>query len=392
MARRGREIPEPVWSSIVLEDSSSEHTQLLQAIYNNDFKKVSDLLKLQGVKPLCDGHGNTVVCMAAMEGRAEILTLLLDNKGEADQPDLTDYMWQRRPIHLAASHGHIECIDILLSRGVDINCRDSDHRTPLHWASTYGQNEAVAFLISRGASVNTAQIDGFTALHAATCLGHTEVCTTLIQNGADVNRADRDNWTALHTATCYGYIDVARIILDAGASILQRTSDAETAFHIACSSGHLDIVKMLYNYGAQINAININGYTPLHLSVYYNKFEVVHFLVTINADMDTTNNAGQTPLYLAALRGEERVLCLMIEAGCSVNQHTLLPLSTKLEQKDIMEHIQYLAANPRSLKELCCLKIRSLLKHTILDDVHVLPIPQAMKDLIMFKHLSKSTA
>ncbi|XP_076441265.1 uncharacterized protein LOC143280491 [Babylonia areolata] len=395
MARRNVGIPgeilRPLHISNVVDDNASrEHTQLLRAIYDNDYEKVSDLVTVQGVKPHCGGH-RSAVWLAAMEGRSQILTLLLDNGGEPDHPEINDHMWLRRPIHMSACNGHIDCIDVLLNKGVDVNSRDNDHRTALHWASSYGQNETVLFLIDRGASVNSAQLDGFTALHAATCLGHTEVCRILIQHGADVNLADRDNWSALHTAACYGYIDVARIMLEAGASIHQRTSDGETSFHIACSSGYTGIAEMFYNHGAQINAVNINGYTPFHLAVYYNKLDVAHFLITVNADMDTANNAGQTPLYLAALRGEERILRLMVEAGCKLNGQTALPFSARLNQNhaDIVQQIQYLTVNPRSLRELCCFKIRSLLRHTLRDDVLALPIPTFLKDLILFRHLCR---
>lgn len=385
---RGGGVPRSprLWSaSLINMTDKGEQSQLLEAVLNNDYDSAVRLVTVEGVRPKCDNRGNTLVCVAAGEGRERILSLLLDHEGDPDEPDLTDYMWLRRPIHLAASHGHEACLRILLDKGVDVNCRDSDHRTPLHWAATYGQNEVAEVLITRGASVNMAQIDGFTPLHAATCLGHIDVCRTLIRHGADVNRADRDNWTALHTAACYGYKDVVSTVLDAGALLHQRTNDSETAFHVACSSGHLAIAELLYEHGSLINVVNINGYTPFHLAVYYNKFDIARFLITINADISTHSNAGQSPFYLAALRGEERMLRLMIEAGCKVTSQESAPVASG--SHDLMEQLRYLAINPRSLKDLCCFKIRSVLSHTLLDDVLVLPIPDSLKDIIALKHI-----
>ncbi|XP_067678999.1 serine/threonine-protein phosphatase 6 regulatory ankyrin repeat subunit C-like [Haliotis asinina] len=361
---------------------------LLTAINNNDIDTVQMWLRTKDTSPNFVYDGQNPICQAATAGFEDIVDLLLQYKCDPLQPDLSDHMWFRQPIHMAASKGHLEVVRRLVRRGVDINSRDSDHRTPLHWVSTYGHLDLVEYLLSAGACVNIAQIDGFTPMHAATCLGHDDVCKLLIANGADVNRADKDGWTALHTAVCYGYENVVETLLDAGGSIHQTTNDDENCLHIAVSSGHIDIVKMIYKRGVRSGEKNINGFTAFHLAVYYNKQTIAQFLIEKNVDMCTENYAKQTPLYLAAVRGEEQLLQMMLDGGYEVSRENWLHYNTvpaAIKDTKIAETLLYMAQNPRTLREITCLFLRRYLGDNIDQLVHDLPLPSRLKELICFK-------
>lgn len=46
----------------------------------------------------------------------------------------------RTPLHLACIRGHLEIVRMMVSSGVNKNCRDFDENTPLHFASEYGNS------------------------------------------------------------------------------------------------------------------------------------------------------------------------------------------------------------------------------------------------------------
>ena len=50
------------------------------------------------------------------------------------------------PLHLAASHGYIKCVEILLNKGIDINGKDNDGDTALHRAARWGNVDIIEVL------------------------------------------------------------------------------------------------------------------------------------------------------------------------------------------------------------------------------------------------------
>ena len=63
-----------------------------------------------------------------------------------------------RPIHLAAFHGHVQCLKRLLELGVNRDSRDSEGRTPLISAAEGGQLECVKALLDAGADIRAQSI------------------------------------------------------------------------------------------------------------------------------------------------------------------------------------------------------------------------------------------
>lgn len=55
---------------------------------------------------------------------------------------------KRRPLHIAAGHGHTECVKYLLEEGAKTELQDDEGRTPLIVAAQYGQSSIVGKGIS----------------------------------------------------------------------------------------------------------------------------------------------------------------------------------------------------------------------------------------------------
>ena len=70
-------------------------------------------------------------------------------------------------LHFAVMKGKLPIIDLLVSRGADINSRTNTGTTPLHTAVLYGQLQAVEYLAAKGADVNAQSASGTTPLRLA---------------------------------------------------------------------------------------------------------------------------------------------------------------------------------------------------------------------------------
>eukprot|EP00045_Choanoeca_perplexa_P017886 m.270125 g.270125 ORF g.270125 m.270125 type:complete len:1488 (+) comp17666_c0_seq11:676-5139(+) len=69
-----------------------------------------------------------------------------------------------RPLHSAASHGSAAIVKVLISKGVNVNAKDKDHRTALHLAYLHGHDAVVKVLLANKAEVEAKDKQGKTPL------------------------------------------------------------------------------------------------------------------------------------------------------------------------------------------------------------------------------------
>ena len=164
-------------------------------------------------------------------------------------------------LHLAVSRFGSDSVNVVkvvveASAGsIDIDIRDSFHRTPLHWA--------------------------------ASCNCDADVVQLLLSKGADVRAVDKLQETPLHLAVCNPFSSdakVVQILLDNGADVNAVDKLQETPLHKAASGTQGDAVKILLENGADVNAIEKHQRTPLHMAAEQNeKAEVTSALVKAGA-------------------------------------------------------------------------------------------------------------
>uniref|UniRef100_A0A6B2LWI4 Uncharacterized protein n=1 Tax=Arcella intermedia TaxID=1963864 RepID=A0A6B2LWI4_9EUKA len=56
-------------------------------------------------------------------------------------------------MHIAAQHGQLKVVDLLLRRTIDIDQKNEHHQTPLHLAAIHGHHQIVKSLLNRNASI-----------------------------------------------------------------------------------------------------------------------------------------------------------------------------------------------------------------------------------------------
>ena len=69
----------------------------------------------------------------------------------------------------AAGYGSLANLELLISKGADVNAKNRRSSTPLHWA--IHDQAKVRLLLSKGAEVNARQAQGRTPIFLAAMLG-----------------------------------------------------------------------------------------------------------------------------------------------------------------------------------------------------------------------------
>ncbi len=87
-------------------------------------------------------------------------------------------------LHYAVMRGRMPMIDLLLSRGADVNSRTRMGTTPLHTAALYARVEVAELLIDSGADVNAQSASGVTALAMAEAARNQPLAAMLRSRGA----------------------------------------------------------------------------------------------------------------------------------------------------------------------------------------------------------------
>jgi len=89
---------------------------------------------------------------AARNGDVASLTTLLDAYPDKLHARARPYEWTL--LHAAAHNGHLSAVDLLLTRGLDVNTREKgDNTYAMHWAAAGGHVEVVRRLADAGGDV-----------------------------------------------------------------------------------------------------------------------------------------------------------------------------------------------------------------------------------------------
>jgi ankyrin repeat protein len=267
-------------------------------------------------------------------------------------------MMGRTPLHVAASAGHTDLVQWLLSATADPAMKDKQGNTPLNDA-VLAKRDKIAQLIRQehpsqrfvcpfsgglmcqaafdgnladikrfivnGVPVNEPDYDGRTALHLAACKGHVELVQYLIESKANVNSKDRFGGTALEDAVRHNFDvrnakQVQTVLRGKGSSLRDAATNYTVRMCEYASKGMLDNLKVLSENGVDVGQGDYDGRTPLHLAACNGQTAVLEFLlkqksVVVNA----LDRFGGTP-YEDAIRHERKGAAAILEEAGGVRQ------------------------------------------------------------------------
>lgn len=122
--------------------------------------------KIAFFKALLDGNAISVSSLLSFSPK---LAFMKDTNG-------------RLPTHIAALKGYVEIMEVLLSKGADIESNDKENRTPMHYAAEGGSKQMVEFLLAKGAKSNSEDKKHKTPKDLANMNGHGDIIEILKDN------------------------------------------------------------------------------------------------------------------------------------------------------------------------------------------------------------------
>uniref|UniRef100_A0A0G4HM66 Uncharacterized protein n=1 Tax=Chromera velia CCMP2878 TaxID=1169474 RepID=A0A0G4HM66_9ALVE len=149
-------------------------------------------------------------------------------------------------------HGLNDLAEVALSRGVEVDAEDGDGWTALRYMAARGRPDAMSFLISKGADVNRRDSLNDTPIKAVItdarlyCDGKKggipvltaqerleKVLPVLLENGAEFNAQGQVGYTALHTAVLLGAPKIVQLLKDRGADLQIQDARGDTPRDLA---------------------------------------------------------------------------------------------------------------------------------------------------------------
>lgn len=284
-------------------------------------------------------------CAAAARGDCGELKRIMISQ----TPNCSNYD-ARTPLHLAASYGHQEAIQLLIDSEAFVDPVDNFGRTPLLEACRCRQERAAQLLSHTGATLSTKageiedvrskkSKDGVEKLctagelcQAASDVNELWYLKMLLKYGADPNVGDYDARTALHVACACGNKPAAELLLGfRGINMNPQDNFGRTPLMEAVRHGHEHVARLLKAHGAfhgflvdlkdNDNPNAIPAGSELCAAASSNQITYMNNLLSFcDLDVDAADYDLRTALMLACAEGNMSIAVHLVQSGADINK------------------------------------------------------------------------
>ncbi|XP_071505517.1 LOW QUALITY PROTEIN: transient receptor potential cation channel subfamily A member 1 homolog [Diadema antillarum] len=255
-------------------------TPLLIAASNGHSATIQVLLKNKANIQAVDKYEKTAVFWAAEENQPEALQALLSHRMAKKMLEVSD-RYDNTPLHVAAEHGYLRIVKILLDNGADSEWKNEEEEAPIHLAAKNGHTLTVMEFVKHNESlIHDEDENSDTPLHKAAMEGHAKTVRALIEAGADIESRNQQLWTPLDCAAHRGWVKTAYALLDNDSPVDPTDKAKVTPLHLAATSGHVDLVKLLLEWKADISLKDANNRNCLDMAIENNHRDVAMAIVS----------------------------------------------------------------------------------------------------------------
>ena len=320
----------------------------------------------------------------------------------------------KTPLWFAAEGGSVRGVEVLLNSGADISTRDAASGDPILLTAAQNSNdcyECVELLISKGADVNETGNDGFTALMSAAIEGNLRCIKLFVNKGADVNTTDSEGRTALMCAAENGRDESLKYLIDQGADVNRIWKDEPgyawhfTALMRAALYGHNDCVNRLIHTGADVNRITPEGATALFYAAVGDQPHTVRLLLRSGAQINLPTDVAENTLqyYIAHTVLHEHIdeeenrqkmkdICLLLFVAGEILRGARVigrnPDESAIWEKNVPEYLLH-PDERLNLKHICREAIRKQMIHAdplshLFHRIPLLRMPASIHDILLY--------
>jgi ankyrin repeat protein len=261
--------------------------------------------------------GVTALHFAAQEGHEDMVELLMRKGALITKKGLCGMT----PLMLASTNGHPGVVKMMLPAmdRLELAQKDLQGWTTLHHAAYGGRIEVVDLLLSKGAQVQSKDATGRTPLMLAADKGHLAALSVLIKamHGQGLDENDAQGWTALHHAVSMAYrsLKVVHRLLDKGARPDAKDHRGVSVLMLVAKGGYSGPIRALLKHlprAALLNERDEDGRTALHYVAehysYKGHVRVMLELLEAGADATVLDNEGRDVRALAKERQRKYLL------------------------------------------------------------------------------------
>ncbi|KAF7044970.1 hypothetical protein CFC21_054125 [Triticum aestivum] len=262
-----------------------QQRRLLKAAADGDlgrFKSIASALDggkgrvREAVEAARDG-GSGPLHAAARHGRMPVCVYLVEQLGV--NVDAADDKGDT-PLMYALGWGNLDTVRYLLDHDADPEKRGEHGMTALHVAAGAGMCEMIEVLLSKGADVNSVSFCG-TPLHAAITGKHDAAVKTLLDHHADCNKAMAIHYTPLIAAIHVRSLKCVKLLIKAGADV--KGVGPLTPLIAAADDGLTDFYKPLLVAGADPNVRDDGDQLPIEIAARNNRRKDVEILFPVTS-------------------------------------------------------------------------------------------------------------
>jgi len=185
---------------------------LHRASSRGDSGKIKAILeKSSNVNQKAGPFDETSLHVASGQGHADVVEVLLEAGANVNVFD----SFERTPAMLAAKNGHYQALELLMKAVTKeeedeeeadkamrktLDQRDLTGKNVFHFAAEGGSMQCIELLLQLGADMQATEENGRTPLHLASAKGHTDLVEFFIESGAEMNAKDSKHHTPLYHA------------------------------------------------------------------------------------------------------------------------------------------------------------------------------------------------
>jgi ankyrin repeat protein len=271
--------------------------------------------------------------VAASGGKPEVVELLLKLGADVDPRRRTGRF---TPLHDAANFGHFKNVQILLDAGAEVDAQDDHGRTPLWYAAGHSHRKIVELLLERGANVNLAPAFDITTLEQAALSGDETLVRRLLAAGAQLPETVRPAQQPAQAPAgtkAPPEQDAAQPDIAAKPTIdeetirrLLATGTARRVLPHAVGVGYLSRVKALLAEAPEVLNEQFERRTLLGHAIEGQQTAIINFLLTQEVDLEMRYSLGGrahklegTALHMAVQQNDEETVKKLLAAGAKVD-------------------------------------------------------------------------